>query len=90
MTSLSLQDIGLKPTQLKAVVRRAKKEGKTPSEFVRSLIERELLAASSFDEILKPIRAGFDNSRVTDDEIETLVTHARNDLRAHSRRRARK
>ena len=76
MTSLLLQDIGLKPTQLKAVVRRAKKEGKTPSEFVRSLIERELLAATSFDEILKPIRSGFKEAGVTEAELDTLVAKA--------------
>ena len=88
MSSLSLQDIGLKPTQMKAVIRRAKKAGKTAPEYVRSLVERDLNAGDSFDMILKPIREGFKKSGVTEDELDDLVNRARVARVKPSRRRA--
>jgi len=86
MSSLSLHTIGLKPA--KAVTRRAKKEGKTLAEYVRSLIERDLLLGGSFDELLRPVREGFKNAGVTDEQLESLVTKARKDIHARSRRKA--
>jgi hypothetical protein len=90
MSSLSFQDIGLKPTQMKAIARRARKEGKTSSEYVRSLVERDLLAGGSFDEVLRPIREGFKKARVTEEQLDTLVTEARKNLVTRSRRKSRK
>ncbi len=83
-----LQDIGLKPTQMKAVIRRAKKAGKTATEYVRSLVERDLNAGDSFDEILKPIRDGFKKSGVTGDELDEMVNRARMARQKRPRRRA--
>ena len=88
MTSLLLQDIGLKPTQMKAVIRRAKKAGKTATEYVRSLVERDLNAGESFDEILRPIREGFRKSGVTEEELDELVNRARIARQKRVRRRA--
>ena len=76
MSSLSLR-VGFKPTQMRAIARRAKNAGKTPSEYVRSLVERDLLAGDSFDEVLKPIRQGFRESGVTENELDVLVAQAR-------------
>ncbi|HXE53150.1 MAG TPA: hypothetical protein VN541_09050 [Tepidisphaeraceae bacterium] len=87
MSSLTLRDIGLKPTQMRAVARRAKKAGKTPSEYVRSLVERDLLAGESFDEVLKPIRQGFQESGVTEEELDALVARARKAHRAQRKLR---
>jgi hypothetical protein len=88
MSSLSLQDIGLKPTQMKAVARRAKKQGKTLPEYVRSLVEQDLLAGGSFDEVLRPIRQGFKKAGVTEQQLDILVSHARKDPHTPSRRKA--
>jgi hypothetical protein len=90
MSSLSLHTIGLKPVQMKAVTRRAKKEGKTLPEYVRALIERDLLLSGSFDELLRPIREGFKNAGVTDEQLDSLVTKARKDIHARSHRKVRK
>ena len=65
MSTLSLREFGLAPAQVRAVEKRARQQGKSPTEYVRSLVERDLVAASSFDDILRPIRAGFANSGVT-------------------------
>jgi hypothetical protein len=85
---MTLQDIGLKPATLKAVQKKAKEVGKTPREYVRFLIESGLLAEKTFDEILKPVREGFKRSGITEDELDTLVTRARKDIYAQSKRKA--
>jgi hypothetical protein len=78
MSSLSLQDLGLKASLLKAVGKKAKHEGKTLPEYVRWLIERDMLADKSFDEILKPVRADFHKSGITEDQLDEIVERARN------------
>jgi hypothetical protein len=82
MSSLSFTDIGLKPAQVKAVAKRAKAAGKTPTEYLRSLVERDLFAGGSFDDVLRPIREGFKKAGVTENELDTLVMRARKDLTA--------
>lgn len=88
--SVTFQDIGLTPALLRAVRKRARDEGKTASEYVRSLIERDLQASRSFDDILRPVRAGFKKSKVTEDELDSIVRRARKDIYARSKRKARK
>jgi hypothetical protein len=77
MSPLLLHEIGLKPAVAKAAERKARDEGKTPPEYVRSLIERDLLADRSFDEILKPVRDDLRRSGVTEDELDMIVERAR-------------
>lgn len=90
MTFVSFQDIGLRPAQVRAVEKRAKREGKSPSEYLRFLVERDLLVGSSFDEILRPIRVGFKKSGITEDELDDTVRRARKDIHARSKRKVRK
>jgi hypothetical protein len=90
MTSVSFQDIGLRPAQVRAVEKRAKQEGKSPSEYLRFLVERDLLADGSFDEILRPIRAGFKKSGITEDELDVLVRRARKEIHVRPKRKVRK
>ena len=85
MSSLLLQEIGLKPALAKAVEKKAKDEGKTPPEYVRSLIERDMLAERSFDEILKPIRGDFRKGGVSEEQLDQIVERARS--AAHRRTR---
>ena len=89
MSTLTLQDIGLKPATLKEIQKKAKQEGKTPPEYVRFLIERDLLAEKTFDEILKPIREGFKKSGVTEDELDGIVDRARTAAHRKARRKRR-
>ena len=77
MSALLLQELGLKPALAKAVERKARHEGKTAPEYVRSLIERDLLADKTFDEILKPVRSDFRKSGITEDELDRMVERAR-------------
>ena len=50
------------------------------SQYVKYLISNDLLAAKSFDEILAPIRRSFQESNVSDDELETLFEEAREEV----------
>jgi hypothetical protein len=91
MTSLTFHDIGLRPTQIRAVERRARKQGKSPSEYIRALVERDLRIGDSFDDVLRPVRAGFEKAGVTEEELDGLVAQARKAVHARqSKRKARK
>jgi hypothetical protein len=65
MSTLSFRDIGLKPSWLRAVQKKAKIAGATASDYLRALIERDLLADKTFDEILRPIREDFRKSKIS-------------------------
>ena len=86
MSSLSFQDLKLRPAQWRAVEKRARNAGKTPPEYVRSLIERELLAGKSFDDMLRPIRDDFRRSGITPDQLDQIVRRARRISRGKSRK----
>jgi len=83
---MTLSIRGLKPAQLRALTKKARDEGTTPANYARTLIERALLADRTFDEILKPIREGFRKSGITENELDEIVTHARRDIYAKSKR----
>ena len=84
MSSRSIQVDGLRPAQVRAVEARAVREGKTASEYVRGLIERDLLARRTFDAILAPVRADVRARGLTEADFDALVTKAR---RAVARKR---
>ena len=86
MTTLSVHDLKLTPSQLRALHAKAKHNNQTPSEYVRRLIQRDLLASKSFDEILMPVRDGFRKSGISGDEFERLVTRARKAIHAKKKR----
>ena len=77
MTSLSFQDIGLKPATLQAVARKAKGLGQSPPEYVRSLIERDLLSDQPFDRMLSKVREDVQKRGMTEKDIDDLVKRAR-------------
>lgn len=77
MSSLSLQDIGLKPAQLRAIEKKAKGAGQSAPQYVRSLIERDLLADQSFDELLRPIREDVRKRGLSEAALEQAVRRAR-------------
>jgi hypothetical protein len=84
-----LHEIGLKPVQIKAVQTKARKRGQTAPEYLRSLVERDLLSDKSFDEILRPIREDFRKSGVTESELDQIVDRARNASARKTRKRRR-
>ena len=77
MSTTPLAAIGLAPAQLRAVEKKARQAGTTAPEYVRALIERDLMADQPFDEILRPVRADFERGGVTEAQLDRLVGRAR-------------
>ena len=90
MSTRSLHDLGLRPAQLKAVEKKAKRVGRTAFEYVRLLIERDLLADRTFDDILRPIREDFRKSGITEAQLDEIVRRARHNPNTAHRLKARK
>ena len=85
MNTASLPDFGLAPALAKAVEKKARRAGTTAREYVRALIERDVLADQSFDEILRPVRADFRRSGITERQLDAIVERARGATRAKRR-----
>jgi hypothetical protein len=49
-------------------------KGKSADEYLRTLIEAELLSQQTFAEILAPIREGFRNSGLTEEQLERSLS----------------
>ena len=77
MTTISIQDIGLRPGQLRAIEKLAERAGQTPSQYLRSLVERDLLASKSFDDILRPIRKDVRSGGLTENQLDAIVERAK-------------
>ena len=86
MSTLSFPNIGLNRSQVRAAARRAKQEGKTPAEYLRSLVERDLVAGGSFDQVLRPFRDAFAKSGMSEAQLDIAVTAARRDLATRRRK----
>jgi len=52
-------------------------KGKTADEYLRTLIEGEILSQQTFGEILAPVREGFRKSGMTEEQLEALFKEAR-------------
>ena len=61
-------------------------KGKSADEYLRNLIEAELLSQQTFAEILAPIREGFRKSGMTEVQLEALFAEARQKVHQESRR----
>ena len=77
MTTIALHDIRLRPALMRVIENRARQEGVSPPEYVRRLIERDLLAEETFDEILRPIREDVRRSGLTEKGLDDIVDRAR-------------
>ena len=87
MAPAPLADLALTPALLRAIERKARRQGKTAREYVRALIERDVLADKSFDEILAPVRQDFRKSGISEVDLDALVERARTATRPRPKRR---
>jgi hypothetical protein len=55
-------------------------DGKSAEDYVRTLIEVEVLARRPFGQILAPIRQCFEESGMTEEELDALVDNVREKL----------
>ncbi len=92
MATATLQVRKLAQSQLTALRRRAQRDGSTPEEYVRHLIQDDLEAdvrtrAVSFAELCKPFREAFKG--VPESEIDALVDAAKKRRRKQRSKRRR-
>src|SRR4051812_24404517 len=87
--------IELKPDEERTLRERAKTSGSGISEYVHQVLAEHLrsgqsveTASKTFDEILAPIREGWRQSGMTEDQITALFEETRDEVRKE--RRARK
>jgi hypothetical protein len=77
--------ITLDKHHFKAAADKARELGQTPETFIASLIDAATL---TFDEILAPVRKGFAESGVTEEELDDAVSEARKAIHARTRRKS--
>jgi hypothetical protein len=76
----TIEITGLPAGTIAALEQIGRDKRKGSEELVREMIEAEILAASSFDEILAPIRQGFKESGLSEEELDTLFEEAREEV----------
>ena len=66
------------PTGTKAALEQvARSDGKSGEEFVRTLIQAEILSRRPYSEILAPIRKSFKETDMTEDDFDALIEEVR-------------
>jgi hypothetical protein len=88
MSTISLQDIGLKAQTRRAAERKAKRRGLSTGEYLRALVERDLMADLTFDEMLAHVRRDFEDADVTEYDIDRIVSDARKAVARPVRRKS--
>jgi hypothetical protein len=72
----SIEISGLPPGTTEAIQELSRIKGTSPGEYLRILIEAEILSEQSFSEILAPIRQSFRDSGMTEAQLEELFKDA--------------
>ena len=75
--TLQLTISGLPVGTLSALEKSGYKLGKSMEDYLRSVIEAELLSQQPFREILAPIRQDFRQTGLTEDEFDTVIERER-------------
>lgn len=83
----TLEITGLRFETLQALKDKARAAGKTVEDYLRTVIEADVLADQSFSEILEPIRRSFDESEMREDGLDALLEEARGKVYQESKNR---
>jgi hypothetical protein len=68
----TIEITGLPKGTTDAITELSRSKGKSAEEYLRTLIEAEILSQQTFAEILAPIRDGFRKSGMTQDQLDAL------------------
>ena len=74
------------PDTVHAIAEAAKRQGTTPEAAALQLLETAVLAQKPFEEIVEPIARSFDESGMSEEELDNLVTKTQNAVREERRR----
>lgn len=61
------------PETVHAIAEAAKRQGTTPEAAALELLETAVLSQRTFEEIVEPIARSFDESGMTEEELDELV-----------------
>lgn len=75
--TVTLQISGLRLETFEAISAKAREAGKTVEEYLRSMIESDVRGEKPLSEILEPIRQSFDQSGMSEEELDDLFEQAR-------------
>jgi SOS-response transcriptional repressor LexA len=79
-TSETIEISGLPPGTKESLKEIGKRNGQSAEDYLRVLIETEILSQKTFSEILAPIRKDFRESGMTEDELDSLIQNGREAL----------
>jgi hypothetical protein len=74
------------PDTVHAIAEAAKRQGTTPETAALELLETAVLAQKPFEEIIEPIAQSFDESGMSEAELDELVKTAQKAIREDRRR----
>jgi hypothetical protein len=83
-----IEDVEVSPKTLRAVRSKAKRAGQTPAEYVKFLIERDIVADKTFSEITHKVSQDVRASGLTPEQLDEIVDRARKRYHAEKRRPA--
>ena len=72
---MSSHAVTLDEKHFRVAEQKARALGTTPDEYIRRLIESDLLADQPLDQILAPIRKGFEH--LSDEQLDSLFADAK-------------
>ena len=74
------------PDTVHAIAEAAKRRGTTPETAALELLETAVLAQKPFEEIVEPIAQSFDESGMSEEELDDLVKQTQTAIREERRR----
>lgn|GEM_PF-784393 len=74
------------PDTVHAIAEAAKRQGTTPEAAALELLETAVLAQKPFEEIVEPIARSFDESGMSEAELDDLVKQTEKTIREERRR----
>ena len=74
------------PDTVHAIAEAAKRQGTTPEAAALELLETAVLTQKQFEEIVEPIARSFDESGMSEEELDDLVTRTKKAIHEERRR----
>ena len=86
--SETIEISGLPPGTRETLHELGKQHGQSAEDYLRRLIETEVLSQKSFGEILAPVRKDFRDSRMTEEGLDDLIEQERRAMREEKKAKA--
>ncbi len=85
MQTETIEITGLPLGTITALEELVRSRGKSIEDYLRDLIQTDILSERPFSEILEPIRRSFDESGMREEELDALFEEAREKVDQESR-----